>query len=92
MNQRQKNTEKRNLRSRKHFRNATKMIIKKGGMIMTEADYMQSLFDTWAEHWQSGEPITVSAQRYGQRHYTENELLSVSDDLIAEARRARETA
>ena len=40
-----------------------------------------------------GGPVkTVSAQQYGQRHYTENELLSVSDDLIAEARRARETA
>ena len=40
----------------------------------------------------SGPVKTVSAQQYGQRHYTENELLSVSDDLIAEARRARETA
>ena len=40
-----------------------------------------------------GGPVKqVSAQQYGQRHYTENELLSVSDDLIAEVRRARETA
>ena len=59
---------------------------------MGEEEYMSSLFESWAEHWQNGTPFTVSAQRYEQRHYTENELLSVSDDLIAEARRARETA
>lgn len=35
---------------------------------------------------------TVSAQQYGQRHYTEDELLGVSDDLIAEARKQRDTA
>lgn len=34
----------------------------------------------------------VSAQQYGQRQYTEDELLSVSDDLIAEARKAKEAA
>jgi hypothetical protein len=34
----------------------------------------------------------VSAQQYGQRQYTEAELLAVSDDLLAEARKARETA
>ena len=32
---------------------------------------------------------TVSAQQYGQRQYTEEELLAVSDDLIEEARRQR---
>ena len=38
----------------------------------------------------SGKPgKTVSAQQYGQRKYTEAELLAVSDDLIAEARAAR---
>ena len=31
----------------------------------------------------------VSAQQYGQRQYTEGELLAVSDDLIAEARKQR---
>lgn len=34
----------------------------------------------------------VSAQQYGQRQYTEEELLSVSDDLLAEARKAKEAA
>ena len=32
---------------------------------------------------------TVSAQQYGQRQYTEEELLAVSDDLIEEARKQR---
>jgi len=32
---------------------------------------------------------TVSAQQYGQREYTEDELLAVSDDLIEEARKHR---
>lgn len=32
---------------------------------------------------------TVSAQRYGQRDYTEAELLSVSEDLLEEARKHR---
>lgn len=32
---------------------------------------------------------TVSAQQYGQRDYTEEELLAVSDDLIEEARKHR---
>ena len=35
---------------------------------------------------------TVSAQAYGQRQYTEEELLMVSDDLIEEARKQRDTA
>jgi hypothetical protein len=40
-----------------------------------------------------GGPVkTVSAQQYSQRHYTEEELLGVSDDLIAEARKQRDTA
>ena len=34
---------------------------------------------------------TVSAQRYQQRQYTEADLLAVSDDLIEEARKHRET-
>lgn len=59
---------------------------------MDEEEYMSSLFESWAEHWQTGTPITVSAQQYGQRHYTEDELLAVSDDLLAEAKKARETA
>ena len=33
---------------------------------------------------------TVSAQQYGQRQYTEEELLAVGDDLMAEARKLRE--
>ena len=32
---------------------------------------------------------TVSAQAYGQRQYSEAELMAVSDDLVAEARAAR---
>lgn len=32
---------------------------------------------------------SVSAQRYAQREYTENELMAVGDDLIAEARAMR---
>ena len=32
---------------------------------------------------------TVSAQRYGQRDYTEEELTAVSGDLIEEARKNR---
>ena len=32
---------------------------------------------------------TVSEQQYTQRHYTEEELLAVSDDLIEEARKYR---
>lgn len=34
---------------------------------------------------------TVSAQRYNQRSYTEEDLLAVSPDLIAEARQMRDT-
>lgn len=59
---------------------------------MTEAEYMQSLFDSWAEHWQSGEPITVSAQQYVQRHYTEEEQNADFLRMVEEARKARETA
>jgi len=41
--------------------------------------------------WGRGTPgKTVSAQQYTQRQYTEEELLSVSDDLIEEARRLRD--
>lgn len=35
---------------------------------------------------------TVSAQAYGQRNYTEEELLAVGDDLMAEARARRDSA
>lgn len=59
---------------------------------MSANEYMARLFDSWAEHWLSGTPITVSAQQYGQRHYTEGELLGVSDDLLEEARKQRDTA
>jgi hypothetical protein len=57
-----------------------------------EEEYLTGLWESLAEYWAAGTPITVSAQQYGQRNYTEDELLGVSDDLIAEARRARETA
>ena len=49
---------------------------------------------TWEQRdgEQGKKPVkTVSAQQYGQRHYTEEELLGVSDDLIAEARKQRDT-
>lgn len=39
---------------------------------------------SWAK-----EQHSVSAQNYEQRNYTEDELLSVSDDLLEEARRMR---
>ena len=62
--------------------------------------YVSGILKSWKDNGgpdapkkQRAAPVkTVSAQQYGQRHYTEDELLSVSDDLIAEARRARETA
>ena len=48
---------------------------------------------TWEQRDGNAAPAkVVSAQQYGQRHYTEGELLAVSDDLLAEARKARETA
>lgn len=47
------------------------------------------LVATWAKSsTNAGKQVT--AQQYGQRDYTEEELLAVSDDLIAEARRNRE--
>lgn len=45
----------------------------------------------WEDEMPSGNAgKQVTAQQYGQRDYTEEELLAVSDDLIAEARRNRE--
>ena len=45
----------------------------------------------WEDEMSSGnDGKQVTAQQYGQRDYTEEELLAVSDDLIAEARRNRE--
>ena len=41
--------------------------------------------------WGRGKAVkTVSAQRYNQRAYTEEELLAVSDDLIEEVQKKRE--
>ena len=62
--------------------------------------YVSGILKSWKDNGgpdapkkQRASPVkTVSAQQYGQRHYTEDELLSVSDDLLAEARKARETA
>jgi hypothetical protein len=46
---------------------------------------------TWERKDSGGfAPKKVSAQAYGQRQYTEEELLSVSDDLMEEARRMRD--
>lgn len=50
---------------------------------MIEEELYKRLCDRWIE----GGPVT--AQQYSQREYTEEELLSVSDDLIAEARANR---
>lgn len=61
-------------------------------MTVDEEEYMTGLWENWAEHWAAGTPITVSAQQYGQRQYTEEELLGISDDLIEEARKQRDTA
>ena len=49
----------------------------------------QAAVRTWEQR--DGKPAvkTVSAQAYGQRNYTEDELLSVSDDLMAEAKAMR---
>lgn len=46
----------------------------------------------WEDEMPKGGGPTVSAQQYGQRQYTEKELLAVSDDLIAEARKQRDMA
>ena len=49
----------------------------------------------WEDELPKAVPFTgkqVSAQQYTQRQYSENELLSVSEDLIAEARKQRDTA
>ena len=49
----------------------------------------------WEDEVPKAAPFTgkqVSAQQYTQRQYTEEELLGVSDDLIAEARKLRDTA
>lgn len=49
------------------------------------------LVATWAKSSGSaGKQVT--AQQYGQRDYSEEELLAVSEDLIAEARKKRVTA
>ena len=40
-------------------------------------------------HGKGNSEKRVNAQKYGQRDYTEDELLAVSDDLIAEARMMR---
>ena len=40
-------------------------------------------------HGKGNQEKRVNAQKYGQREYTEDELLAVSDDLIAEARMMR---
>ena len=46
--------------------------------------------ERWNDQMQEGPPgRTVSAQQYAQRDYTEEELDSVSDDLLEEARRER---
>ena len=46
--------------------------------------------ERWNDQMQEGPPgRTVSAQQYAQRDYTEEELDSVSDDLLEEARRMR---
>lgn len=47
---------------------------------------------TWERYDQNGgkkQIKTVSAQNYEQRNYTEEELLSVSNDLLEEAKRSR---
>lgn len=48
---------------------------------------------TWEQRDSNpGKAKTVSAQQYEQRRYSEDELLGVSDDLMAEARAARDSA
>ena len=56
---------------------------------MGEDEYMSSLFESWAEHWQTGTPITVSAQQYGQRHYTPEEQNADFLRLVEEAKQMR---
>lgn len=62
--------------------------------------YVAGILKSWKENGgpdaprkQTAKPAkVVSAQQYTQRQYTEEELLGVSDDLIAEARKRRDTA
>lgn len=63
--------------------------------------YLDKVLETWHEAGISnvsqargqarpaGKGRAVTAQQYGQRQYTEEELLAVSDDLIEEARKQR---
>lgn len=46
----------------------------------------------WNDELPAATGKTVSAQKYTQREYTEDQLLAVSDDLMEEARRLRGTA
>jgi len=62
--------------------------------------YVSGILKSWKENGGPDAPKkqraapakVVSAQQYGQRNYTEEELLAVSDDLMAEARKRRDTA
>lgn len=62
--------------------------------------YVAGILKSWKENGgpdaprkQTAKPAkVVSAQQYTQRQYSEEELLGVSDDLIAEARKLRDTA
>lgn len=62
--------------------------------------YVAGILKSWKENGgpdaprkQTAKPSkVVSAQQYTQRQYSEEELLAVSDDLIAEARKQRDTA
>ena len=49
----------------------------------------EEIYERLCERWMEGGPVT--AQQYTQREYTEEELESVSADLIAEARERRAT-
>lgn len=60
--------------------------------------YVEGILRSWQENGGPDAPRkqraspnkVVSAQQYDQRNYTEDELLSVSGDMIAEARQLRE--
>lgn len=62
--------------------------------------YVAGILKSWKENGgpdaprkQTAKPAkVVSAQQYEQRQYSEEELLAVSDDLIEEARKRRDTA
>lgn len=62
--------------------------------------YVAGILKSWKENGgpdaprkQTAKPAKiVSAQQYTQRQYSEEELLAVSDDLMAEARKRRDTA